>query len=479
MPNAKANYIISAQDATQDAIRSIQSNFRSLDSGVKATARGVNAALGVFVGAGIKSLFRSSLEAAAEASGKNSEFSKTLDDIRKSASDLMVPSSGLPSVTENMKELAATLKDPAVRTAADALFSSLLRGGTASASMLAKTVAGLRVIGGAGGNQQVDVDTQIRNLQEQLDLGKRGGMASYIRDELQQQVDALQRSYDVMTNIVSGSSFGDPLASVTDGSGASKAIDSAVSAYEAADAAAKQYEETVKELQKTLASLPYETAQAASESLNQSLKDEQDAAERRDEYFKSTQEKYKEQSEKGAELTRQMLDKQTEFARQAARNMQDALADFLFDPFKDGLKGMLKGFIDTLRRMIAEAAAAKIFGILGGLGKSGGSSSILKGIGAFFGGFKAEGGPLQSGKWYIAGERGPEPVWGGGPGAFATGYGGGGSGVVVSPVYNIDARGATQDVIAALPGILRENNRQMEASIISKLRRGNYEARLA
>jgi hypothetical protein len=66
----------------------------------------------------------------------------------------------------------------------------------------------------------------------------------------------------------------------------------------------------------------------------------------------------------------------TEFAKQAARNMQDAFAQFLFDPFKDGLKGMLKGFIDTIRRMIAEMAAAKLFasmdvsgGIAGGIGK--------------------------------------------------------------------------------------------------------------
>lgn len=36
-----------------------------------------------------------------------------------------------------------------------------------------------------------------------------------------------------------------------------------------------------------------------------------------------------------------------------------------------------------------------------------------------FGGYMAEGGPLQRGKWYIAGENGPEPIWGGGNGAFA------------------------------------------------------------
>lgn len=39
-------------------------------------------------------------------------------------------------------------------------------------------------------------------------------------------------------------------------------------------------------------------------------------------------------------------------------------------------------------------------------------------LAAAFGGARAQGGPIQPGKWYIAGERGPEPIWGGGKGAF-------------------------------------------------------------
>lgn len=55
-------------------------------------------------------------------------------------------------------------------------------------------------------------------------------------------------------------------------------------------------------------------------------------------------------------------------------------------------------------------------------------SSLLSGLGMFGGGM-ADGGPLDSGKWYIAGEHGPEPIWGGGAGAFAAGYGKGNAGV--------------------------------------------------
>lgn len=78
-----------------------------------------------------------------------------------------------------------------------------------------------------------------------------------------------------------------------------------------------------------------------------------------------------------------------EFGKQAARNIQDSFADFLFDPFKDGLDGMLLGFLDVIRRMAAEQAAAAIFG-KGGLDLAGMGVSLLgslaSGLGGIFGG---------------------------------------------------------------------------------------------
>jgi hypothetical protein len=62
-------------------------------------------------------------------------------------------------------------------------------------------------------------------------------------------------------------------------------------------------------------------------------------------------------------------------------------------------------------------------------------------LSGLFGGHKAGGGPLDPGKWYIAGEHGPEPIWAGGPGAFAAGYGKGNAGPVNN--YYIDARGSS------------------------------------
>lgn len=128
--------------------------------------------------------------------------------------------------------------------------------------------------------------------------------------------------------------------------------------------------------------------------------------------------------------------------------MKSALADFLFDPFKDGLEGMFKGFVDVLRRMIAEAAAAKIFASTsqGGFGLG----DFLTGI---FGGFLkfADGGRPPVGRPSIVGERGPELFVPSVAGAIIPNNKIGG--MVFSPVYNIDARGSSltrADVIAAV-----------------------------
>ena len=66
------------------------------------------------------------------------------------------------------------------------------------------------------------------------------------------------------------------------------------------------------------------------------------------------------------------MEEMSQFAIEAARNMQDAFADFLFDPFSDGISGMLDGFTNMLRRMAAEAAAAQLSNLLfGDMGKTG------------------------------------------------------------------------------------------------------------
>jgi len=86
-----------------------------------------------------------------------------------------------------------------------------------------------------------------------------------------------------------------------------------------------------------------------------------------------------------------------EFTKSAAQNMQKALADFLFDPFAAGTKGMLQSFGTMIRQMISQAVAAdlmnRLFGDMGKTGDVGGwvgnALSSLSGLGgnASFPGF--------------------------------------------------------------------------------------------
>lgn len=74
--------------------------------------------------------------------------------------------------------------------------------------------------------------------------------------------------------------------------------------------------------------------------------------------------------QKRLEQTAETTDEMSEFAKSAAKNMQSSFADFLFDPFANGTKSMGENFANSLKRMAAEAASAKIMNALVGDGKS-------------------------------------------------------------------------------------------------------------
>ena len=119
--------------------------------------------------------------------------------------------------------------------------------------------------------------------------------------------------------------------------------------------------------------------------------------------------------------------------RKAAENIQDSFAEFLYDPFKGGLDGMVTGFQNAIRKMAADLLASQLFKLLaGGLFKdesavintgkaavSGAASSggFWSSIASLFGGAKAEGGFLAPGTWGVVGEKGAEIVYGGNTGA--------------------------------------------------------------
>lgn len=115
--------------------------------------------------------------------------------------------------------------------------------------------------------------------------------------------------------------------------------------------------------------------------------------------------------QKMADDTRAATDGMRTITDQAVRNMQDAFADFLFDPFSEGLGGMASNFAKTLQKMAAQVAASKIFELVGGWanGYSGGGSSWINAIGRAIGGSsggRAGGGPVAAGSMYRVGEGG-------------------------------------------------------------------------
>jgi hypothetical protein len=143
-------------------------------------------------------------------------------------------------------------------------------------------------------------------------------------------------------------------------------------------------------------------------------------------------------------------------AEQAAQSTQTAFADFFFDPFEDGLRGLLNNFIQAMRRMFAEALAFKTLGLFGGssffsrvLGipgrAAGGISSGLTMVG-------------EQGRELVQLPRGSrvlnnsttESMLRGGEPQFIT---------------NIDARGADPGLIARLPQYLEQRDKQLMLAV--------------
>lgn len=117
-------------------------------------------------------------------------------------------------------------------------------------------------------------------------------------------------------------------------------------------------------------------------------------------------EQQNEKLENASKKTEETTDEMSEFWKGAAQGMQNAMADFLFDPFDKGIKGMLTGFIDVVRRMVAEALAAQILkALLGDIGTTGKLGGI---VGDWFGGARATGGAVVPGMAYLVGEQGTE-----------------------------------------------------------------------
>jgi len=156
-----------------------------------------------------------------------------------------------------------------------------------------------------------------------------------------------------------------------------------------------------------MATLMYEMEHGALEKLNPMMKERLWYLQMQ---LDGMSEEDKARKKQEAEIDRQR--KATEqFAIQAARNVQSHLAEYLFDPFDEGLQGMLKGLGDTLRRMASEIAAQQALSFLF-KGMSNSNVNWLSKLGNTFAGAFDGGGNIPAGQWGVVGEIGPEIVRG-------------------------------------------------------------------
>ncbi|MBX3633952.1 MAG: hypothetical protein KF683_00910 [Rubrivivax sp.] len=95
-----------------------------------------------------------------------------------------------------------------------------------------------------------------------------------------------------------------------------------------------------------------------------------------------------------------------EFAQQAGRNIQDALGDSILRVLEGDFKNIGRLWVDLLRRMVAQAAAAQVGKALFGSGVGTGEGALGPFFASLFGGNRATGGPIQAGRVYRINELG-------------------------------------------------------------------------
>jgi hypothetical protein len=404
---AQAQVTITAVDRTQAAINSAMRSMKTLERTAKVTAKAVNLAFGLLTGSILVSAFGKITEAAK----KTEEGRRALDNFNKA------------------------LKDPALVAAANSFTTTLINGFTEVIKFAADAARAVTKVGRDLGVLSQPIDPSQFGRGEG---GRRG------RAPQPSELNRMENQWKVRQQ----------MAKIT----ADQEAKTAEAAKKVAAEIARLNEMTMTSTEKTLAG--FVEFQQAIDRLLSSGKINQETAtarmmEKIDEILPEVEVTGKREIIPGAQ---EKLTQLTVFAEEAARQMQQSFAAFLFDPFQDGLRGMLRGFVDMIRQMVAQLLAQQL--LLAFLSPFKGTAGIF---GQMYGALekKAVGGPVSANRPYIVGERGPELFVPGSSGGIVPNNALMGGGMTVAPVYNIDARGATADLQSALPGILQENNRRI------------------
>lgn len=434
---ARAEVQITAVDKTGNAIRAATNGLKTVEKTAKVTGKAINFAFGLLTGGALVAAF-----------GKMTEAAKKTDEGRKALDDL-----------------ARTLKDPALVSAANSLTGALVKGfnfALENAAAFIKFVRSELVRVGVLTSQSardaaVIIRGQIADLERmnaQPGIGLTGASGARLQAAIAADLAARKEQLRLVEGLADAEAKAEAaridreLASERRAGGSTaKGRSSGRRGQSVAEYIAElrrtQNAERAKALADWQADLVRET--------DAILKDSADKA--GEGVIESITKSYEERF--GEKIT-----KMTVFAQEAAKSMQTAFADFLFDPFENGLKGMLGGFLNVIRRMLSELLAQQLLTAFFGA-FAGGSGIVGQFASAALAGLqpRAKGGPVTGSSPYLVGERGPELFVPSTGGSIIPNGGGMGGGVAVS--YNIDARGATMELTQALPTILADNNRRI------------------
>lgn len=463
---AQAQVAITAVDRTQSAINSVSRGFQRLESGAAKLQSRFNLAFSVITGGFVINGFNRLAAAAAKTEAGSESFAQSLDAVRSSANRLFSPREGIGGATEAMRELNKVLNDPEIYRGINAIVNGMLIGFTKAATAIAKVAGLIRKIqiglGLSAPESAEEIAAVIRKQITEAEMsGGPLGVPNAARDArvtaLKQQLklveelaDAEQKASDDRFN--AAEEYARLLSSLKEVS-----IESSKITYDNLSEFLQKFDDDTKtSIQKQVSSY-LEFVSKVDTLLNAGAISVEEANKRTAEALENILSEVEIKSKKVSEVVKQDTDQISIFAEEAAKNMQSAFADFLFDPFQNGLKGMLKGFVDTIRRMVAEFAASQLLKFFFDPFTS--SGGFLGTFAKFATGQKAMGGSVLGNKPYIVGERGPELFVPGSNGSIVPNDRMGGT--TIAPVYNIDARGATADLQKALPGILQENNRRI------------------
>lgn len=410
---AQAQVTITAVDRTQAAINSAMRSMKTLERTAKVTAKAVNFAFGFLTGSVLVSAF-----------GKLTKAAEGTEEGRKA-----------------IEKLNTALKDPTIVSSVQTLTNALITGFSRVVEVTARVIENITAI--SRSSFVKSPDTLLKFLSSVM-----GGTGATAGAALAAQM--------VQGSVAGGKIPGAATAAVAKAS--PNVTAGADSAKKLAEELIRLNEETMTSTEKTVSGF-VKFQQAIDKQLRYNTINQETASarlmEKIDEILPEVEVTGKREIIPGAQ---EKLTQLTVFAEEAARQMQQSFAAFLFDPFQDGLRGMLKGFVDMIRQMVAQLLAQQL--LLAFLTPFKGTAGIL---GQMYGALdkKATGGPVSKNTPYIVGERGPELFVPGSSGGIVPNNALMGGGMTIAPVYNIDARGASADMQAALPGILQENNRRI------------------